>query len=219
MDYNTQMEKKYLFVEILLIFVFIALPPVFAKSGLSLDGSFSVSILIEFLMAIALQVQHIKLTKTPLSKIEKFNSLIKSLKWGAICLGLLMITFAFVQVIAILLKTPQENDVVIKNPTTILSWAILIFTLITGSFFEEVLYRQFFPETLKLLFNKGHIFIEIFVIFLFAAAHRYLGTLSVLNAMICGTILRFCRTKTNTIYAVSIAHFTYNLTLIIFLIM
>lgn len=212
------MKKRYILAEFLIVFVFLLIPPIFADKGTYLSEEFSFSVLAEFFIAAILQFQFkIENKCKKKSANEKFIWLVNSLKWSALTLGFLMLIFAAVHAFSFAFKVSSaQTEILLKNPENVLSWTFLIFTLAAGAFFEEVLYRQFVPETLNSLLEKWKIPVEIFSVVIFALAHRYLGWISVCNAAFCGAVLRLCRIKTASIAPSFAAHFIYNLSLVVF---
>ena len=212
------MKKRYILAEFLVIFVFLLIPPIFAVKGAYLSGEFSFSVLAEFFIATILQFQFkIENKYKKQSANEKFIFLVNSLKWSALTLGFLMMIFAAVHVFSFAFKiSSAQTGVLLKSPESFSSWIFLLFTLATGAFFEEVVYRQFVPESLISILGKWKIPVEIFSVVIFALAHRYLGWISVCNAVFCGLVLRLCRIKTDSILPSFAAHFIYNLSLVIF---
>ncbi|HBP10063.1 MAG TPA: hypothetical protein DD629_07800 [Treponema sp.] len=194
------------------------IPPIFADKGTYLSEEFSFSVLAEFFIAAILQFQFkIENKCKKKSANEKFIWLVNSLKWSALTLGFLMLIFAAVHAFSFAFKVSSaQTEILLKKPENVLSWAFLIFTLAAGAFFEEVLYRQFVPETLNSLLEKWKIPVEIFSVVIFALAHRYLRWISVCNAAFCGAVLRLCRIKTASIAPSFAAHFIYNLSLVVF---
>ncbi|MBP5438495.1 MAG: CPBP family intramembrane metalloprotease [Treponema sp.] len=89
-----------------------------------------------------------------------------------------------------------------------------------GAFFEEVLYREFFPKTLYTLLDglssdkmklAVRIFVEASAVVIFAMAHRYMGIFAVANAALCAVALRNCYVKTDSAYTGTAVHFLYNM--------
>ena len=95
---------------------------------------------------------------------------------------------------------------------------MLAVNLAAGAFYEEVLYREFLPETAILLGAGGRLRIaaEVTVIAVFAFSHLYMGIPAVVNAALCGTVLRLCFVKTGSVAAGFLAHFTYNMLVMVF---
>ena len=211
------MKKRYI-LAVLIVFVFLLIPPIFADKGTYLSEEFSFSVLAEFFIAAILQFQFkIENKCKKKSANEKFIWLVNSLKWSALTLGFLMLIFAAVHAFSFAFKVSSaQTEILLKKPENVLSWTFLIFTLAAGAFFEEVLYRQFVPVTLNSLLKKWKIPVEIFSVVIFALAHRYLGWISVCNAALCGAVLRLCRIKTASIAPSFAAHFIYNLSLVVF---
>lgn len=210
------MKKRYVLAEFLAILFLLLIPPVFADKGVDFSDGFSFSVLAEFFIAAALQFQFKFENKCEKkSANEKFIFLIKSLKWSTLTIGFLMLILVAVHAVSFVFKISYSEEVFFPNGN-ISAWIFLIFALAAGAFFEEVLYRQFVPETLHFLLKKWKPLVEIFSVLIFAFAHRYLGWISVCNAVLCGAVLRICRIKTDSIVPSAVSHFLYNLLLIIF---
>ncbi len=107
-------------------------------------------------------------------------------------------------------------------------WFLAIAALASGAFYEECLYRAFLPEIplhilsqTKREFPRKHekeltALVEILCTILFAFSHRYMGIAAVVNALLCGIILRLCYKKSGRILCGTMVHFCYNLTLLVF---
>ena len=209
------MKKKYVFVQFALIFIFFILPPLFVSKGLpgAATGNFSPWVLIQLILALALEVEH-QLFFEPNTHPLGIAGVFKSLSWGTISLGLLMLVFALMQVLCMAFPFLADGSMSLSLPESPLRWLYVLLSLAVGAFYEEELYRQFLPYALT-LFAEGkkgwHIFTEIFCLLVFAFSHRYLGWGAVINACLCGLILRLCRIKSLSCYAGSAAHFSYNL--------
>ncbi len=216
------MKKKYLYAEFFILFSIFALPPIFASHPERTVLSFNFAVVPEAAAAIFLQVQFLSVfpQKKISSQKEKFSRLIKSLFYGAMTLGFLMLIFAATNAAAILTKKfPAEEKFVFADSPDFFYFVSLIFSLGAASFFEEEFYRQFLPEFLLYFFPSKKIFVfsaEFIALFSFALAHLYLGIFSVAYAFFCGMVLRFCRKKTGSIFTPWAVHFAYNLTLTIF---
>lgn len=214
------MKKIFLFIELLLIFTFLIIPPliVTTNNGPQLN-CISYFVLFQIVLCIFLQYQEYFLDLFFENKIKQ--SLKNNLKWIFITFSLLLAIFCILEFVNfIFLKTTNNetnNIFPLKNKIEIL---IIIINLLSSALYEEIIYRQFLPNTLQILFNtnKNKIifyFIEILSILIFSFSHKYLGLFSVVNAFFCGIILRLCYLKTKTIYTGFIAHFLYNSTMVI----
>lgn len=218
------MKKRYILIEFLLVLAFLAVPPVFVSegTGLSKAGTFNVAMLYQLLISLVLFFQFYKLKPA-----EKNNAKIfKFLFHGTVTLGILMIIFAVMQSIELLfpdsdLKS-QNFMPEINGPLSIL---FMVFTVLCGAFYEEVIYRQFLPEFMALIagdrIKRKIIFYgtEFLALLLFALAHRYQGWISVVNSFLCGTILRLCYRKASSVLPGAAAHAVYNLSLSAFYIL
>src|SRR5574344_888426 len=107
-----------------------------------------------------------------------------------VCFGLLCLTAAVLELAAS--KIPATYSWLAHSNAermTITGSFLGILNFIAGTFcaafYEEVLYRQYLPETMKALTGKKFpLLCEAAVLILFAAGHRYLGFFAVVNAAI-----------------------------------
>ncbi|MCQ2240630.1 CPBP family intramembrane glutamic endopeptidase [Treponema sp.] len=216
------MKKRYILSEFLLIFVFLILPPLFVSkgSGLSKAASFSPIVFIQLAIAAVLYIQY-KLQFTDLKNSMKIK-IFKIPFWWSITLGSLMLIFALMQTLELFLEKETLSRNLLPAINSPMGWFFLTFSVFTGAFYEEVLYRQFMPEfLLKIFESKAEkkwclMAIEAFPLIIFALSHRYLGWIPVFNALACGSVLRLCYRKTFSVWTGMTAHFTYNMTLIVF---
>ena len=221
------MKKKYLLSEFLLVLIFLILPPIFTgkiesgNSSMTGGGSFYTQIIPRALIAIALHLQYsffIAKEKDGDKKTENFKRFLLGLAWWAITLGLLMISEAFFTALSILFKIEGNGINFIPKGSAEISACIS--NIFVGAVYEEAVYREFLPETLSWLIEKKRLEIpmELICVTLFALAHRYLGLMAVLNAFVCGIILRLCYKKSGDIWAGIHAHIIYNSIQLLFLI-
>lgn len=107
-----------------------------------------------------------------------------------------------------------------------------------SAFWEETLYRLFFPTALLIfsgnfrsrflekrdengicknekflkIYDIGtRCIVELLCVVIFAVGHRYLGRIAVLNALLCGIVLRIFYLKNKSILYSFSAHFLYNI--------
>ena len=215
------MKKKYIFLQFALVFLFFVLPPLLI-SGTQVQtpvGTLSWMIAVEALLALVLEIQQRKLftKKTDSPVTQRF---IYSLSFGTITLGLLMLSFAALQAISIVFPSLFRQNTVVARPETVPELLCVLLTFAVSAFYEEVLYRQYVPFVA--LYAAGNVkplrlISEIVCVLVFAFSHRYLGWSAVINAFICGIILRWCYVKTQSVIPGSIAHFVYNVTVYAFL--
>ncbi|MBQ0039681.1 MAG: CPBP family intramembrane metalloprotease [Treponema sp.] len=222
------MKKRYILVEFLIVFLLLVLPPLFVTKGhgLSQGGTFSPAVAFQLLIAVALYLQLAYLKKkeggTSDTALPKNAVFIKSLFWFSITLGCLMLVFALMQAISLIVDKEALADPFMPDTDSVFAWLFIIFTVATGAFYEEVIYRQFIPDFLQKLVDsekrKRLCFYgrELFALAVFAFAHRYLGWIPVLNSFICGIILRLCCRRTGSVVTGATAHFVYNTTLVAF---
>ena len=223
------MKKKYLLLEFAIVFIFLLLPPVFvtrAEIPPSLrKGAFSFAFLPQLLIAVLLNLQWRK--KTALTKRKSFEKHIAILKWGTITFGCLMLIFALILALQMIFGTsPASADFSSSLSSSLvfeprlLFFLSLVLNFLAGAFFEEVLYREFFPKTLYTLLDglasdkmklAVRIFVEASAVVIFAMAHRYMGIFAVANAALCAVALRNCYVKTDSAYTGTVVHFLYNM--------
>ncbi|MFA6937497.1 MAG: type II CAAX endopeptidase family protein [Treponema sp.] len=212
------MKKQYLIAEFATVFLFLVVPPLFVSNGNSSSNSFSFSTVIfaEAVVAFLLDFQFHYLNKNKDEHCEK--KIISFAKYSSIffiTFGSLVLVFALFQLLSFLfpkITVGSLSSVIL--PCGFYEWCACVFMLLVGAYYEEVVYRFFVPENLYLIFGKSKnqkIIIELTAILLFAFSHMYLGFIAVINAAICGAILRFCFVKTKSVYTGAFAHFLYNL--------
>lgn len=136
-----------------------------------------------------------------------------SLLWTFIILtGLLLSSLIWNTACNFFNSTPSISMI---KPQGTVETMLAILSILLSALYEELVYRQFLPETtLKLLRNR--IISELAVILLFALGHMYAGIWAVLNAFIAGILLRLCFTKTGSFITGFTAHTVYNI-IILFL--
>ena len=225
------MKKKYLLIEFLIILLFLIIPPILVGKNesegaiIAAGGTFSLQILFQAIVALFLHFQF-SLVIAPNSdfdasddKKERAKRFFLGLAWWAITLGLLMISEAAFTAVSILFKIEGSN--IGSIPKDAVSRSIFFANLIVGACYEEVVYREFLPETLSKLIEKKkfEIPLELICVALFALAHRYLGIVAVLNAFVCGIILRLCYKKSMGIWTGIYAHLAYNTIQVLFMIL
>lgn len=124
---------------------------------------------------------------------------------------------------AVSIFTGFNDDYKNVLPSNILEWLFCVLNFIFAAFYEEVLYRFYFTDSLFRLLNckiKGKylwLVCEIAGGLVFALAHLYLGFLAVINALIGHFILRICYKKNKSLIPCVAAHFIYNLISLILL--
>ncbi len=110
-----------------------------------------------------------------------------------------------------------------NHPQGALQWLFCLLNFLFAAFYEEVLYRFYFTDKLKLLLDYlpasrfkekcGKwlgLLCELLGLLCFAFAHLYLGWLSVINAAWAHIFFRLCYKKTGKIWPGFAAHFIYN---------
>lgn len=231
------MKKKYIFAEFIIVFVFLVIPPLLVNYSAEAEVNLGLTpiwyIAVQGAVALLLEVQFQFLRKknetetdfVPETKKQKsVKKIITFLTWFSISLGILMLIYALAEGIYLLFpnKLPSIQGISPSLPSGFYGFANLFLTLLVASFFEEVLYRQFLPETLSLFIGEKRwalILMEFLVALIFAFSHRYEGILAVLVAFLSGIMLRVCRKKTGSVYAGFLAHLIYNSLMVLFLLL
>ena len=117
----------------------------------------------------------------------------------------------------------EKTEILVEKPDSFLAALFCIINFACAAFYEEVIYRFYFPQTLirffKLKSNRKilEVIAEIIGALVFAFAHLYLGYISVINAFAAHIVLRLCYKKCNNIWAGYFAHFIYNIISLILL--
>lgn len=206
------MKRHYKSVEFAIVFLFLILPPVFAINIENTEFIFKLSpfIFCQAVIAFLLDFQ----TKENIDKKNSFHW-IRILSEGAITLGALFLIYAVLQLLFYLVPSLVKNNVSkVVSPSGAQQYIICIMTVIISAYYEEVLYRQYFPYAMYDFIKtekQPFLLIEIFPVAFFAASHLYLGMPGVLNALLSGIILRRCRIKTKSVYTGTAVHIIYNL--------
>lgn len=144
---------------------------------------------------------------------------------ATLAFGALFTVSLLMKFFALLFKT--DSILQVQKPDSVLSILFCILLFANSAFYEEVIYRFYFPQAL-LRFIKIKplkkwqditltILIEIAGAFVFAFAHLYSGYISVINAFLAHIILRFCFKKSGNIWGGFAAHFIYNMISLILL--
>jgi len=216
------MKKQYLWAELAIVFLFLITPPLLTvmtgAAGKQMAYTLSPTLFIEAAIAVALAFQQ-KLLPDEMhvhSPKKGFARIISWTSWSSITFGGLLLVFTLLQLAAYLLPQIGSNSLLteIKLPASAREWIVCVLTLVVGAFYEEIMYRRYLCDTLIFLCAKKRwvrLFIESFVILIFAFSHFYLGWPAVVNALLCGILLRLCVIKTDSIIPGATAHFLYNL--------
>jgi membrane protease YdiL (CAAX protease family) len=219
------MKKQLSAIEFAVIVLFFALPPVFtnatAHAGRTAGYPVSVFILAACAGILLYQMKRDGINNN--AAIEENTSagkkkLMHVMHTGTmlICFGLLCITASMLELAAA--KIPATFSWIAHTDAermTITNSVFGVLNFIAGTFcaafYEEVLYRKYLPETLKALTgNRFLLLCEAAVFILFAAGHRYLGLMAVINAAVASVILRVCMIKTKSVWYGFAAHCMYN---------
>lgn len=124
--------------------------------------------------------------------------------------------------VALLIKSvsvyisPEETEK-IALPNSVITWIYCILNFAFAAFYEEVIYRFYFGDSLAYLLSLRFkwkclpLICEVICALVFAFSHLYLGVLAVVNALIGHVILRVCYKKNKCLLPCAIAHFFYNL--------
>ena len=221
------MKLKYLSAEFLLIFLLLALPPLLAgPSGAALAApTFSFANAETLLIAILLYLQLRKELPRPPCPLFRQISI------STVTFGVLMLAYAAVELggtLWVMIRGRGDPLAASRQITGVCQWLLATAALASGAFYEECLYRAFLPEISGLLLDRsGNAWIqknrkplaaitEVLCIMVFALSHRYMGVMAVVNALLCGSVLRICYRKSGDILCGTAAHFCYNMTLLLF---
>ncbi|PIE98236.1 MAG: hypothetical protein CR988_03840 [Treponema sp.] len=109
-----------------------------------------------------------------------------------------------------------------KKPQTSEKWILFGIWILILALYEEILYRWYLPSRLTLFFNirqssniTTKLTAEIIPVILFGIAHRHLGLLSILYAILAGIIFRLIFRKIKShltgITCVTLIHFIHNI--------
>lgn|SRR5574344_2583 len=223
------MKKKYLWIEFAIVLIFLIIPPLTVLRMNQAISNFTISpaLFVELLIAVLLDIQMHFMNQTESRENTARSPIFIKLSWGAITFGCLILIFTLFEVLAYFFPTVIKSNVESVIPNSALQWISCVVILSIGAYYEESLYRQFIPDMACLLLESKvtkprtgkyvRAGIEISTVLLFAFAHRYLGVVGILNALLCGTILRLCTIKTGSIYTSTTIHFLYNICMFLLL--
>lgn len=232
------MRKYALYLEFIFICFIFIIPPLFASplEPAELNISFSWFSCVSFIAALLLFFQYEYAgNKNGRTKVTPLLFLLSA---GNVFLyfGILIIVHVLVSAAAFLCGVQQAAADFSHDALHIFA---AVFTFLTGAFYEETLYRLYFPSVLKSalngmlskrfskcakkkseksgsesgfsgLFRAADIAVEIFCNAVFALSHRYLGIPAVINAFLCGAVLRLCVLKNKNVLTGSASHALYN---------
>lgn len=198
-----------------LIFLFFLIPPFFVHalkdSSASLNfTTFPYFNIIYFALAVILYIYYKETEEKPYD----YYNFYKALFPFTITIGGLFCFSFIIKGISFFLNDAETSNVI--KPDSVIFWLFAIISFFCSAFFEETLYRFYFPEILAVFFRKiKNQYILFFIcegsaLIFFAFAHYYLGYLSVINAAFAHILLRFCFKKCDSIIPGFIAHFIYN---------
>ncbi len=111
----------------------------------------------------------------------------------------------------------------ITKPQGVLQWIYCLIYFLCSAFFEEVIYRFYYTDELKILLTRKkewrfyNIVCEAAGLFVFAFAHRYMGWIPVLNAALAHIVLRLTYKKSGRLWPCIVSHFIYNVISLILL--
>ncbi|MBQ3687774.1 MAG: CPBP family intramembrane metalloprotease [Treponema sp.] len=181
----------------------------------------------------------------PVALYRKKCPLFQCIAAATVCFGILMLIYAAVELGGLtVMRLLQQGELPAaeRTVTGVRQWLSAATALAAGAFYEECLYRAFLPDVSLLLLaralqgrtatqegssaaREGFFLRHEKVLtavtegscaLLFAFSHRYLGIPAVINALLCGIVLRICYQKTGRILCGTAAHGCYNLTLLAF---
>lgn len=209
------MKKEYIFLQFALVFLFFILPPLLTNQAQVLRplGTLTWMLAVEVALVVLLEFEHRKFFKEK-SAQSKTQLFIHCLSVSTLTLGLLMLAFALSQFLSITFPSLVHQNTEIAFPQTLWQWISVLLVFLVSAVYEEVLYRQFLPFVALLIAGKVKLFqflAELVAVLVFAFSHRYLGLVAVINAFVCGIILRWCYIKTRSFVPGAIAHFLYNI--------
>lgn len=144
------------------------------------------------------------------------------------CFSLLFLLSLIIKIISFFMESDfSQNTIQVILPENFFQWIFCILNFLFSSFYEEIIYRAYFPDELSIIlgkidvspkFSKIILFSgEIITMLLFAFSHYYLGILSVINAAIAHIILRIFYKQKKDVLPCFLAHFFYNIISLILL--
>lgn len=229
------MQKRFFSTEFFIILLFFVMPPIIFPQTTGdeyvMEIPYTVFILAALSFCLWWQIKAEKNIQTP-SQTSRLRVLMNQ-GHCLVTFGTLLVTAGGIELICRLSPVTQNKPHLLP-PETFSGWLNVIFGTLCAAFYEEVLYRVYLPDAMKRIFvhRKGgssfqsevpqttkkdlrSFALESAAVILFALAHRYVGWISVLNALIAGTVLRRCYIKTASLLSCFIAHTLYNFVMLL----
>lgn len=222
------MKKYILYLGFFLICVFLVIPPFMAKPEDTAVLTFSFKPFTLVILAVSLILYYFYEFKE--KRTENVTALKILLSFGKLFLyfGLLIVIQTLCSVLGWISGANVQTSVSIELKFLPVLMAVILLGI--TAFYEEVLYRLYLPAVMIMFSDKAYdilvknknekiektfktasrICIEIISVLVFAFSHFYLGWISVLNAFLCGIILRLCYLKNKTVLIGSVSHWLYN---------
>lgn len=212
-------------LEFTLIFITFIIPPIFygikcSTTDLNLSYS-SFTFILGIIAFLIFYIEKCKKNEKVLSTIQKFRIPLL-ISDGLIFFGLICVTSVVFEIYGYFFKGFSELK--LNWPDTFFGYLRLISGTLCAAFYEEVIYRFYFPSALLNLLTENKIIkhtngkVKLFAIIsevlgvvLFSLGHIYLGILGVLNSAVCGILLRICMKRTGTLVIPLLIHSIYNL--------
>jgi membrane protease YdiL (CAAX protease family) len=214
------MKKALYATQIFFLLLFFVVPPLFnspdfAESPLVIKTTFF-SFFLTFVAALFLYLDRSLYQKN--YKDSPQPGIFIKHAYALCSFGLLILVSVIFQIIFFVLSRKGMNlpgstaAFDIYRPVNALEWLSLFTALLTAVFTEEVCYRFILCDVFKELTGiSNKLLTEIPAVILFALGHIYEGFAGVLNALVCGIILRLLFVKSKTLLINIIVHFFYNL--------
>lgn len=224
------MKKILLVLEFFFICVFLIIPPLFVKTGnfsyieLGISWSTLINLIVAMYLFYAYEID------SGAGILHKKSGLSFLLNAGKVFLyfGILISISSILNLGALFFKISQINtqkEFILKS--NLLS---VLLNFLVSAFYEECLYRLYLPEILtsffikfeqKYFYNRTEIFqkrilllfrflVEITCILIFGFSHSYMGNVALINAVLCGAVLRFCFVRNKTVFIGALSHFIFN---------
>lgn len=222
------MRKFVLYLGFLFVCLFLVIPPFFAKIPDPPVLNFSLSPFTAISLTAALAMYYFyEFKENNTEKVTFFSLLLNS---GKIFLyfGILIAVQTLFSIAGFIFHFNSDLTVEVEKKFIPILTSVLLMGI--TAFYEEVLYRLYLPSVLTVISHSlcdrffkdksdekkvklkkiAALVIEFLVVIIFGFSHLYLGLIPVLNAIVCGAILRLCLIKNKTVLIGTISHWLYN---------
>lgn len=208
------MKKSLFTIEFILVFIILVLPPIVFPAANTNELKIQLSLNSIYLLAASLYLYFSNRELLSKIKISNQTNIFVLHSQFLISFSLLIAFSLFFQILFSKFLNNAESSVSVKPvlPANFIQYASFFAQIIISAFYEEILYRFYIPQKLRIFIKEKYfVFAEIFSVLIFAFSHKYQGIAGISNAFFSGLILRFLFVKSGNIFVSALCHIFYNI--------